>query len=464
MNATDWRIPPSVTRWFAEMPPDAPVAVLLRHSVRDHLPPGEAGYGIPITPVGAALARELGALVGSRLRTLHASPLPRCVQTAKAIRAGAAADIPVVRDHLLGDPGVYVIDDERGGRNWKERGYEGVMAHLVSQDRPLPGMADPAPAARFLVRHMLAIAGNRSGLHLFITHDSVVTATAARLLGEPLGRDAWPWYLEGAFFRRQGGHVVTAYRDRCSRSEAVRLACLDERSVVDFARWEVTRAVGPGCNARFFLAGGVFKALLTGRPPRDLDLWAPSARDRALVLNALIGRGARRLDARPFADAFEIDGRIVELPHKTDPGTLEGMLGRFDIALSAVGVEHRPEDRWRAVIHPLARTSIAQRQVLLLKPLVNWKWALTTLERMRRYASELRYTVPATEEAEVWRVFEAQSDSMQRKILENYQRTAGGGYGVREEGLRRLRWPQPGPKGRATALPGRRPRGRWRGR
>ena len=439
MNTTDWRIPSSVTRWLAEMPPDAPVAVLLRHSVRDHLPPGDAGYAIPITPVGAALGRELGALVGSRLRTLHASPLPRCVQTAEAIRAGAVVDIPVDRDRLLGDPGVYVIDDARAAMSWKEQGHEGVMAHLVSEDRPLPGMADPAPAARFLVRHMLAIAGNRSGLHLFVTHDSVVTATAARLLGEPLGRDAWPWYLEGAFFRRQGGHVVTAYRDRCSRSEAVTLACLDERAVVDFARREVARTVGPGCNARFFLAGGAFKTLLTGHPPRDLDLWAPSARDRALVLNALTGRGARHLDDRPFADAFEINGRIVELTHKTEPDTLEGRLARFDLALSAAGVEHRPEDGWRAVVHPLARTSIERRQVLLLKPLVNWKWALTTLERMLRYASELRYTVPAAEEAEVWRVFEAQSDCVKRQMLENYERTASGGYGIREEALCRLR-------------------------
>ena len=77
--------------------------------------------------------------------------------------------------------------------------------------------------------------------------------------------------------------------------------------------------------------------------------------------------------------------------------------------------------------------------MLLLKPLVNWKWALTTLERMRRYANELRYTVPAEEEAEVWRVFEAQSDSMRREMLENYELTASGGYGIREEALCRLR-------------------------
>ena len=109
---------------------------------------------------------------------------------------------PDCPDRLLGDPGVYVVDGERAWSNWEALGHEGVMAHLVSQDHPLPGMADPDPAARLLVRHMLAVAGNRSGLHLFVRHDSVVTATAARLLGEPLAKDDWPWYLEGAFFRR----------------------------------------------------------------------------------------------------------------------------------------------------------------------------------------------------------------------------------------------------------------------
>ena len=233
MSGIDWRIPPSVTCWMAKAPVSEPVAVLLRHSVRDRLPPGKIGYTLPITPVGAALGRELGALVGNRLRTLHTSPLARCVQTAEAIRAGAsvraggAGDIPIVQDRLIGDPGVYVVDEDRAWSNWVERGHESVMEHLVSQDRPLPGMADPAPAARFLVQHMLARAGDRPGLHVFVTHDSLVTTTAARLLGEHLGKDDWPWYLEGAFFWRQGGHLVTAYRGRSNKSGVVTLSSLD---------------------------------------------------------------------------------------------------------------------------------------------------------------------------------------------------------------------------------------------
>ncbi len=228
MSGIDWRIPPSVTRWMAEAPACGPVAVLLRHSVRDRLQPGEIGYALPITPAGAALGHELGTLLGSRLRTLHTSPLARCVQTAEAVRAGATdragatADIPIVRDRLLGDPGVYVVDEDRAWSNWVERGHESVMEHLVSQDHPLPGMADPASAARLLVQHMLARAGGRPGLHVFVTHDSLVTTTAARLLGEPLGKNDWPWYLEGAFFWRQDDHLITAYRDRRNENDTLK--------------------------------------------------------------------------------------------------------------------------------------------------------------------------------------------------------------------------------------------------
>lgn len=104
------------------------------------------------------------------------------------------------------------------------------MQSLVSGSPALPGMADPDRAARVLVRHMLAIAGDRPGLHLFITHDFVITVTVARLLGEPLGREDWPRYLEGASFRQAGGCISAAYRDRFKWQPAADLASFDERS------------------------------------------------------------------------------------------------------------------------------------------------------------------------------------------------------------------------------------------
>lgn len=432
MTDVQRQIPPSMLRLFDQSPTDRAVVVLLRHSVRDNLPPGDAGNDIPITDTGYRLALELGGVLRSRLCTLHTSPILRCIQTAKALREGASANCAIVQNRLLGDPGVFVLDGRRAWTNWKQLGHNSVMRHLVNETAALPGMARPDEAARFLVQSMLAESARQPGVHVFVTHDSLVTATAARLLGKPLEFDDWPWYLEGAFFWPTESGVHVAYRDyEVTRHEP--LIGLAETDIVEFARREVAATVGLDTGARFFVAGGAYKSLLTGRPPRDLDLWAPSEHDRALLLAALRNRGAITADERPYADAFDISGRIVEVPHKTEPSTLAGRLKRFDIALSAVGVEHRPDGEWSVMVHPLAIKSVNRREILLLKPLVNWKYALATLERMRRYALELSFAVPAEEEAEVWRVYDAQNAALRTMMIERYLRTGIGGFNIMED-------------------------------
>lgn len=214
MNEAQWQIPPSMLRQLSHVPSDRAVVMLVRHSVRDHLPSGDVGYALPINEVGHRLAMEFGELLRGRLRTLHASPLLRCIQTAEALGKGSCVDMAVVPDRHLGDPGVFVIDGQRAWENWVAMGHEGVMHHLVTKSTALPGMARPDEAARFLVRYMLTVAADQPGLHVFVTHDSLVIATTARLLGQPLGVDDWPWYLEGAFFWQDGDYVVATYRDR----------------------------------------------------------------------------------------------------------------------------------------------------------------------------------------------------------------------------------------------------------
>jgi len=432
-------IPPSTLRWLDEVPPDRPVVALMRHAARGHLPPGKAGYKVPVTETGASLARELGGVLGARLRSLHASPILRCVQTAELLREGSRQDLGILEDRLLGDPGVYVLDTSLAGPLWRDHGHEWVMEHLVSQRSPLPGLAAPREAARFLVQHMLWQAGDIPGIHVFVTHDSLVTATASWLQDRELGPDDWPWYLEAAWFWKGGENLHSAYREVRRSVPGGNLVGLDEGDVIEFARREIHATIGAGCPARFFLAGGAFKTLLTGRPVRDLDLWAPTPRDRELLEHLLAEKGAVPLEGTQYTDAYQLNGRVVELPRKAEPSTLEERLARFDIALSAVGVEYRPDGSWRALIHPLARESVRRREVLLLKPLVNWRHCLSTLERLRRYGGELGYHVPASEEAEVWAVFDAQTPEMQRGMIERLEASTKEDLGVRQEALCRCR-------------------------
>ncbi len=87
------------------------------------------------------------------------------------------------------------------------------MHHLMTETETLPGMASPDEAAPVLVASILSAAANETGVHVFVTHDLLVMATASRLLGKPLSIDDCPLYLEGPFFWVSDGGVYTAYRD-----------------------------------------------------------------------------------------------------------------------------------------------------------------------------------------------------------------------------------------------------------
>lgn len=211
-------VPASVRSWLGRIPEDRPVALLLRHAARDELPPGEAGYALPITAAGRAASEALGRLLGERLQAVYVSPLLRTTQTGVHLIRGAQLELEVQPDAMLGDPGAFVVDDE-AGRTWAELGHEEVMRHIVHEDAPLPGLAAPDSAARFLAHHLLRRAES-PGVHVFVTHDSLVTGMTSRLSGGPFGVEDWPEFLEGAFVWREEAGVVIAYRERRALRES----------------------------------------------------------------------------------------------------------------------------------------------------------------------------------------------------------------------------------------------------
>ncbi|RKG84663.1 hypothetical protein D7V88_21435 [Corallococcus terminator] len=201
--------------------------------------------------------------------------------------------------------------------------------------------------------------------------------------------------------------------------------------------------LGPVLNVpfpgRLFLAGGAFKSLIHGRPPHDLDLWPATPLDREALCVHLRARGAcPRDDNPPFQTSFQLAGHRVEVAYDCTPKSLEERLSRFDLGLSAVGVEYAA-GRWRGFVHPLARESLQSREVLLLRPLANWKYLLATLERMRRYGEELGYSVPAPEEQCLWDLFDAQPRASQEALMARHARVARDGGTVLAEARARLR-------------------------
>lgn len=213
------KISSSMLEVLDSFPDTQPVALLLRHSIREELSPNDVGNLVPLTDEGRQLSRKFGRILGGRLRGIYSSPILRCVETAEHIKSGALSSIPVIVDKCLGDPSVFVIDGEAAWVNWKKLGHEGVVNHLVAEDEPLPGMAHPEEATKLLVEHILSKVKISSGIHLFITHDSVLTITASRFLGRKLTKHDWPKYLEGAIFWQDGNAANCTYREYASPSE-----------------------------------------------------------------------------------------------------------------------------------------------------------------------------------------------------------------------------------------------------
>ena len=58
---------------------------------------------------------------------------------------------------------------------------------------------------------MLAISGHKPGLHIFVTHDTLVAATAWRLMDKNYDPKNWPQFLESALFWQHGNGITCAF-------------------------------------------------------------------------------------------------------------------------------------------------------------------------------------------------------------------------------------------------------------
>lgn len=202
------------------------------------------------------------------------------------------------------------------------------------------------------------------------------------------------------------------------------MSALDSSRVLALGQRWMNRLLPGRTAGRVFLMGGAFKTLLHGRPPRDLDLWGADAASRDEILAALRIRGARTLrDNPPYQEALRLDELLVEVSYDTTQPSLESRIDGSDLALSAVGCERGP-DGDRVVVHPLAIESLLTRRVLLIKPLANWKYALYTLERLHRYATELGFVVPSDEEEYIWDIFMSQAIAERLAMIRRYERVS----------------------------------------
>jgi broad specificity phosphatase PhoE len=180
------------------LPVDVPVTLLTRHSIREQPKNRIAGYDIPLTEEGVALAREWGRNLDRPISGLYSSPVQRCVNTAQAMAEGAGIELAVHTHATLVEPGSYVQDLPVAGPYFMKLGpLAFAQKHLRNEVR---GVLSPEEGAKQLLQHLKGCLGDPGTLTIQVTHDTILAAFIYFLRCESeIDEPHWPWMMEGAF-------------------------------------------------------------------------------------------------------------------------------------------------------------------------------------------------------------------------------------------------------------------------
>ncbi|MBU2514000.1 hypothetical protein KJ966_21905 [bacterium] len=200
---------------------------------------------------------------------------------------------------------------------------------------------------------------------------------------------------------------------------------MNHERILEAANPVLTEIIGNLIHIQIYLAGGYFKTLLSGLPVKDLDLWVPDKKTKHLLIQSLLDRGAVIIDDKPpFFIALRFERNILEFPYNYDGLPMESCLSRFDIALSAIGVEYNC-GRWKSFIHPSAAKSFKEKKLYLIHPFNNWKYALVTLDRLNRYHRELNFEIVKAEVDYLWDLFDTQNLEEKIRMIKRYKNVPG---------------------------------------
>lgn len=188
--------------------------LIVRHAERPIIPPDQVGNELSLTEDGVRATKQFASALEGNVVSIHCSPILRCVQTARLIAdEHGYSHSEIQHSHLLGDPGFFIDDGDLAWKNWLNRGSNAVNAHLLSGTETWPGFHPFQQAVDNMLAHIRnALFDCRSGLIVWVTHDTILATLASRILEKSLTMDDWPNYLGHLDISvNEGGKLISAY-------------------------------------------------------------------------------------------------------------------------------------------------------------------------------------------------------------------------------------------------------------
>lgn len=191
-------------------------SLIIRHGERDQIVSGDSGRIVDLTETGKRISRLFGErCVLGKIDNIYSSPLLRCIRTSECIASGANQNnIIINEDHLLGDPGCYVIDRLKGGQIFREWGNKKTVLTFIEEGE-LPGFRSIDVGSMILLKNIInKFPKEKSKCNIFISHDAIVLPFIAHFAGYSFSSSNWLTYLDGAVIEKPKSSFRMHYRDK----------------------------------------------------------------------------------------------------------------------------------------------------------------------------------------------------------------------------------------------------------
>jgi broad specificity phosphatase PhoE len=170
--------------------------ILLRHAERPNIPSDEVGNEVSLTKQGIHQTKLFAKSLKQPIISISSSPILRCVQTAEIISNHCSYNKIIKKSLLLGDPGFFIKDPELAWIHWQTKGHDAVNQYLLSGKDQWQGFHPFDNAINRMkaeITKQLEITS--SGLHVWVSHDTILATFASRVLPQSLTLNNWPNFL-----------------------------------------------------------------------------------------------------------------------------------------------------------------------------------------------------------------------------------------------------------------------------
>ena len=204
----------SILKQLAMVPEEVDASLVIRHAEREDIPAGAFGHEVNLTAEGRRAAEKLGAALSEkRALSVLSSPVPRCVQTAQAMLRGAGPAVEATTDRRLGGPGAFVVDAEAAGPLFLELPVPEIARRQLQDVSPLPGMRPTSKGIEILLKLVTGPLDEKGRLHVFVTHDIILSVLVSSIFRPSLEETVWPGYLEGLLMWRSDEQLHLSWRE-----------------------------------------------------------------------------------------------------------------------------------------------------------------------------------------------------------------------------------------------------------